>query len=176
MSPSSPLRFNYRRVVGGARVLLTEASPWKLLFQHRIRELKSRLVDAVSGWPGVSAGPHRFGGTEFLVDGREIGHIHEWGLLDVPLVRPLGDAVVEAGVMGRHHILPNSGWVTTVMEDGDDLRIAIKVLRLSYLWHAAAYSPDGVDRGVDDVLEEVRGLGLPEHVEQEFERVVRNRV
>ncbi|MEW5840303.1 MAG: luciferase family protein, partial [Thermoproteota archaeon] len=30
----------------------------------------------VMSWPGVTCGPHRFGGTEFRVNGREMGHMH----------------------------------------------------------------------------------------------------
>lgn len=167
LSPTSPVRFNFRRVRGGVRVLLRQAS-WKLLFQNRISDLKMRLVTEVSGWPGVESGPHRYGGTEFLVSGREIGHIHEWGLLDVPLARPLGDAVVGSGVMGRHHVLPDSGWVSTVVEDRDDLELAGEILRLSYLWHAAKYSCPETNLDEQDVVREVEELGLPEGVKDAF--------
>lgn len=174
-SPDSRLRFEYRRLVGGTRLLLVEASPWKLLFQRRIDELKDALVEDVASWPGVDAVPHRFGGTEFLVDGREIGHVHDWGLFDAPLVRPLGDAVVASGAAGRHHILPDSGWVTTFVEDEASRDRARAILRLSYCWHAAKYDPPGVDRDRAAIREEVAGLPLPEAVRETFHETLRER-
>lgn len=176
LSPTSPVRFNFRRVVGGARVLITQSSPWKLVRQGRIQELRKDLVETVGGWTGVESGPHRYGGIEFLVGGREIGHIHDWGLLDVPLARPLGDAVVDSGMMGHHHILPDSGWVTTVVEDQGDLELAREVLRLSYLWHAANYSHPEINGGKQYVVREVRELSLPEGVKDAFESTLESRV
>ena len=167
-TPASPLKFNYRRVVGGSRLLLTQASPWKLLFQGRIAELKADLVAEVGAWEGVEAVPHRFGGTEFLLEHREVGHIHEWGLFDVPLARPIGDAVIEAGAAGRHHILPDSGWVTTFVEDEADRDRAREILRLSYLWHVAKYAPAGVIRDLDAIEAEVRDLDLADPVSDVF--------
>ena len=41
----------------------------------------------VCAWPGVTTGPHRFGGTEFLVNGKEIGHTHGFSLVDILLPR-----------------------------------------------------------------------------------------
>lgn len=46
--------FNYRRLAGGTRVLLREASPWRLAVSRgRIRERRDRLLEAVSTWQGV---------------------------------------------------------------------------------------------------------------------------
>jgi hypothetical protein len=35
-------------------------------------------------WPYVTVQPHRFGGIEFLVNKREMGHIHEDRVVDLP--------------------------------------------------------------------------------------------
>ncbi|MGA9402840.1 luciferase family protein, partial [Haladaptatus sp.] len=37
------------------------------------------IVTEVSEWDGVEVGEHRFGGTEFTLGKREIGHVHQWG-------------------------------------------------------------------------------------------------
>lgn len=176
LSPASPLKFNFRRIVGGSRLLLTQASPWKLLFQGRIGELKADLVAEVASWEEVEAVPHRFGGTEFLLEHREVGHIHEWGLFDVPFARPIGDAIVEAGEAGRHHILPDSGWVTTFVEDQVDRDHAREILRLSYLWHVAKYAPDGVERDLTAIEAEVRGLALADSIADAFETTLAERL
>lgn len=176
LSPASPLRFNYRRIVGGTRLLLTQASPWKLLFQSRVDELKHRLVEEVTAWAGVESAPHRFGGIEFLLAGREIGHVHDWGLFDAPLMRPIGDAVVEAGDAGRHHILPDSGWVTTFIEDETDWITARSLLRLSYLWHASKYTPVRGEHDMDAITEEVVDLPLGPPVAETFITTLQQRL
>lgn len=165
-SPASPLAFNYRRVVGGIRLLLTEASPWKLCFQRRIGALKADLVATVGEWEGVEPGPHRYGGTEFLLDGREIGHVHDFGLTDVPYVRPVGDAVVDAGLASRHHVLPDSGWATTFLEDEADRDRIRRLLDLSYCWHVAKFEPASVAMDRDDAKARATSLDLPEAVEE----------
>ncbi|MGH9952652.1 MAG: luciferase family protein, partial [Nitrososphaeraceae archaeon] len=35
-----------------------------------------RITDEILSWPNVTAEPHRFGGMEFRLDKRELGHIH----------------------------------------------------------------------------------------------------
>lgn len=34
------------------------------------------LTNELLTWGGVTMHPHRFGGTEFQLDGNEIGHLH----------------------------------------------------------------------------------------------------
>ncbi len=170
LSPGSPLQFNYRRFVGGARLLLTEASPYRLLFQDRISDLKADLVAETAAWDGIEVRPHRFGGTEFLVEGREIGHIHEWGLVDIPFVEPLGEAVRAAGLATRHHILPDSGWATTFVETPADRDRVRELYRLSSLWHLAKY--EVTDRSREGCLEAVRTLDIPDPVKDTFERTL----
>lgn len=173
LSPGSPLKFNYQRFVGGARLLLTEASPYRLLFQDRISDLKADLVDETGDWDGIEVRPHRFGGTEFLVEGREIGHIHEWGLVDIPFVRPIGEAVRESGLATTHHILPNSGWATTFVETPADRDRVRELYRLSYLWHLAKY--EATDRSREECLQAVGAMDMPDTVNDAFERTLEAR-
>ena len=42
------------------------------------------IVGEVSGWPGVTTGRHRFGGVEFRLERRELGHLHGSRLADLP--------------------------------------------------------------------------------------------
>ena len=167
-APANPVRFNLRRLVGGVRLLLTEASPWRLVRQRRIATLEADLVAEVSSWPAVEAAPHRYGGTEFLVDGREIGHVHDWGLTDVPFVRPLGEAVISSGAAARHHVLPDSGWTTTFLETPADRDRVRDLLRLSWCWHVAHFAPDGATLDRDAARREVAALSLDDGVEQAF--------
>jgi hypothetical protein len=43
-----------------------------------------RITREVSSWPGVTVTPHRFGGVEFRVEHRELGHLHGSRLADLP--------------------------------------------------------------------------------------------
>src|SRR4051794_9207344 len=55
------------------------------------------LETRILAWPGLSIRVHRFGGTEFCLDGRELGHVHGNGLLDVYVGRAASDVLVKKG-------------------------------------------------------------------------------
>src|SRR5258708_33623003 len=83
-------------------------------------------------WVGVTAQPHRFGGTEYRLGGREIGHIHGDHLLDIPFPKSVRNELVAAGLAEPHHILPNSGWISFYIKRIDQVESAIALLRRSY--------------------------------------------
>src|SRR3990170_4673116 len=94
---------------------------------------RSQAIDRqVMTWPGVSKGPHRFGGTEYRLGRREIGHIHGEALVDVPLPRRLRGELVRQGRANPHHGLPDSGWVSVPMRSAASVEQAVAILRLSY--------------------------------------------
>ncbi|SFR61098.1 luciferase domain-containing protein [Halogeometricum limi] len=115
------------------------------------------LESAVSAWPGVVAGPHRFAGTEFTVGGREFGHVHGTRQVDIPFPKGVRDAVVDEGRTSKHHLYPDSGWVTKYLHAESDVEQAVWLLRLSYLLHVAALQrrPDAEEaiRAVDVAAE-----------------------
>ncbi|MBI4928011.1 MAG: DUF5519 family protein, partial [Anaerolineae bacterium] len=55
------------------------------------------ITGAVTAWEGVTVQPHRFGGVEYVIGKREIGHIHGDHLVDIPFPRKVRDEVVQAG-------------------------------------------------------------------------------
>lgn len=96
-------------------------------------ESRSQTIDReMMTWPGVAKQPHRFGGTEYLLGGREIGHVHGESLVDVPLPRNLREALIRQGKARPHHILPESGWVSVPLRTMADVGKALEALRLSY--------------------------------------------
>ncbi len=97
-----------------------------------VASVGDRIKEHVLGWEGVSAGSHRFGGTEFRLGGREIGHIHGDQIVDVPFPRRIRDELVLAGKAQPHHILPSSGWVSLFIREEADVERAIALLRQSY--------------------------------------------
>ena len=100
-----------------------------------MRELLQQISDAVLGWPQVTAGPHRFGGTEYRFDQAEIGHIHRDGTLDTPYPMPVRNELIAEGMVEKHHFLPESGWVTFHVSP-TNLKCGLWLLRLSYLRYA----------------------------------------
>jgi hypothetical protein len=87
---------------------------------------------AVSAWEGITAHPHRFGGTEYRLERREIGHVHGDGLVDIPFPTKIRDEIVAAGNAKPHHILPDSGWISFYLREPPDVERAIALLRRSY--------------------------------------------
>jgi hypothetical protein len=76
--------------------------------------------------------PHRFGGTEYRLGAREIGHVHGDGLVDIPFPTSVRNELVAAGHAVFHHVLPESGWVSFYIRDTGDIERAIALLRRSY--------------------------------------------
>jgi len=90
------------------------------------------IVRAVSAWPGVTAGPHRFGGTELRFGRRELGHIHGSRLADLPFPLLVRNELVAAGWAEPHHIHPESGWVSVPIKSADDVAHIVKLFRINY--------------------------------------------
>ena len=91
-----------------------------------------RIEIALQEWAGIEARPHRFGGTEYSLGRREIGHVHGDRLVDIPFPKEVRDELVSAGRAEPHHILPQSGWVSFYLNDAPDVQSAIELLRLSF--------------------------------------------
>jgi hypothetical protein len=101
----------------------------------------TRLNALVREWPGVESMPHRFGGLEFRVDRREIGHLHPNGMLDIPFPVRMRRDLVASGRAEAHHMLPNTGWVTYRIRTEHDLPAAAALLRLNYERLRGAHAP-----------------------------------
>ncbi len=93
---------------------------------------KRRIVEAVRQWDGVAISPYRYGGEEFRLGRRELGHIHGDHLVDIPFPKSVRDRIVAAGDAEPHHILPKSGWVSLFLRAEPDVERAIRLLELSY--------------------------------------------
>ena len=100
---------------------------------ERPRPPAERIAAEVSAWPGVETHPHRFGGLEFRLGRRELGHLHGDRFADIPLPRRVRDEVIATGRARPHHLLPDSGWVTVPMGgDEESARVVVELLRLGY--------------------------------------------
>ena len=104
------------------------------------------IVREVSAWPGVTAGRHRFGGTELRVGRRELGHVHGNRLVDLPFPLLVRNDLVAAGRAEPHHIYPESGWVSVFISNETDVPRIVELFRMNYErpW-AGALIPSGPD-------------------------------
>lgn len=102
--------------------------------------IQQAIVREVSGWPGVTAAPHRFGGIELRSGRRELGHIHGNRLADLPFPLAIRNDLVAAGRADAHHIHPESGWVSYFIRDRSDIAPIVELFRLNYErpWRNAA--------------------------------------
>ena len=90
-----------------------------------------QIQRAVLSWAGVEAAPHRFGGIEFHIGRREIGHVHGDALVDIPFPTKVRNELVAAGLAQPHHVMPESGWVSFYLRKESDVQAAIDLLKRS---------------------------------------------
>jgi hypothetical protein len=95
-------------------------------------EASRRIEQEVGAWDGVAVAPHRFGGLELRLGRRELGHLHGDARADLPFPRRIAAMLVETGRAERHHVAPDSGWVTKRIRSEEDVHEAIELFRLAY--------------------------------------------
>jgi hypothetical protein len=91
-----------------------------------------KIATAVRSWPGVEAAPHRFGGTEFRLGRRELGHLHGDRIADLPFPRRVRDQLIAEGRARPHHVLPESGWITVSIRSPEEAQHAVELFRMAY--------------------------------------------
>jgi Luciferase len=92
---------------------------------------KEAAIREVSSWEGVTVHQHRFGGAEFRVGRRELGHLHA-SFADLPFPRRVRDKPIADGRAHPHHVLPDSGWVTVLMRTDAELAAVVELFRQNY--------------------------------------------
>lgn len=126
-----------------------------------MRRYVNEIVREVSGWKGVSAYPHRFGGTEFRYGKPEIGHIHSSGLTDIPFPVKIRDELIKDNMALPHHILQESGWISYYMKEEKDVGNAVRLFRLSYLRYVIKR-----EKNVSDYKDELMEMELSESIKK----------
>jgi hypothetical protein len=94
--------------------------------------IEQQIVGEISAWPGVTVAPHRFGGVEFRVGRRELGHLHGSRWADLPFPVRVRDELIAAGKAERHHVLPETGWVTARIRTAEDVERIVDLFRMNY--------------------------------------------
>jgi Family of unknown function (DUF5519) len=92
-----------------------------------------QITDEVTSWPGVEAGPGRRGEFAFRVNGKEIGHLHGDRAAHFGFPKELGASLREQNRVGPHPVAPHKvTWAARAIEDEDDVRDVIALIRLNY--------------------------------------------
>jgi hypothetical protein len=94
--------------------------------------IAEQIEHEVASWDGVVALPDRFGGVEFKVGRREVGHLHGNRLADIPFPVFMRQQLVAAGRAEPHHVLPESGWISRRIRGDGDVAAVVELFRLSY--------------------------------------------
>jgi Luciferase len=101
--------------------------------QHSVDEARaSRISAAVGSWPEVSVAAHRFGGVEFRLGRRELGHLHGDSHADIAFPRKVRDELVASGRALPHRAIPDSGWISVPVDSEDGVERAIDLFRMAY--------------------------------------------
>ena len=90
------------------------------------------IKEEILKWPGITTEPNRFGGIEFLVNKKEMGHLHGEKLADLPFPVEIRKELVASGHALPHHIYPESGWVSYWIRNSDDIPAVLELFEIQY--------------------------------------------
>ena len=92
-----------------------------------------RITEEVTSWPGVEAGPGRRGEFAFRLGRRELGHLHGDHAAHFSFPEPVWRRLAAEGRIVDHPVFPGRvGPAARRIEDDDDVRDVIALLRLNY--------------------------------------------
>ena len=92
----------------------------------------TRISAVVGSWPDVEVGAHRFGGVEFRLGRRELGHLHGDSHADIAFPRKVRDELVADGRALPHRAIPDSGWISIPINDEDGVERTVELFRMAY--------------------------------------------
>ncbi len=92
-----------------------------------------RIIEEVTSWPGVEAGPGRRGELAFRVGRREIGHLHGDHAAHFSFPKEVWSDLRQQGRIVDHPVFPGKqGPAARRIEDEADIGDVIELLRLNY--------------------------------------------
>lgn len=71
-------------------------------------KITENIKEEILSWPGVKFNPYPLGGIEFRVDKRDMGHIHDHKLADLPFPMEIRKQLIISGKVLPHIIYPES--------------------------------------------------------------------
>ena len=94
--------------------------------------ITENIKQEILSWPGVTSNPYQFGGIEFRVNKRDMGHIHGEKLADLPFPIEIRKEIISSGKALPHIIYPESMWVSYIILSEEDTPKIIDLFRLQY--------------------------------------------
>jgi hypothetical protein len=91
-----------------------------------MEDIGAQIEREVGSWEGVTVHPHRFGGVEFRLGRRELGHLHAGGWADLPFTSRIREMLLETG-RAEPHRAGIRGWVSAPFDDD-----TVELFRLGY--------------------------------------------
>ena len=104
-----------------------------LVISPKLSNSFDELEAEVLTWEGTSISMHKYGGVQFNCEGKELGHLHSNGLLDVLFTRKISRKLIAEGKAMQHHVFVNSGWISFYLTQPADKEYALMLLKMSYL-------------------------------------------
>ncbi len=92
-----------------------------------------QITEEVTSWPGVEAGFGERSEFAFRVGRREIGHLHGDRVLHIGFPKAVWQELFDQGRIDYHPVFPGKpGYAARLIENDDDVREVIALLRLNY--------------------------------------------
>lgn len=92
-----------------------------------------RITEQVTSWPGVEAGLGRRGEFAFTLGRRQLGHLHGDHAAHFSFPKAVWTELLEQDRIVPHPVFPDKqGPAARRIEDEDDVRDVIELLRLNY--------------------------------------------
>lgn len=91
------------------------------------------IIDEVTSWPGVYTAPGERGELSIRLGKKEIGHLHGDRVMHAGFPKKLWHELYEQGRIDYHPVFPGKpGWASRAIDDDEDARDVIELLRLNY--------------------------------------------
>lgn len=94
--------------------------------------ITENIKKEIISWPGVTSNPYHFGGIEFRVNKRDMGHIHGEKLADLPFPIEIRKDLIASGKALPHIIYPESMWVSYLIRSKEDGPKIVDLFWLQY--------------------------------------------
>lgn len=108
-----------------------------LVRQPELLEWLDDLEAEVFRWNGTTITLHKYGGLQFNYQGKEFGHLHSNGLLDILFSQDTRKTLLTEGRIQAHHLFPESGWISFYIRSKDDVSYAKRLMFMSYIKRTA---------------------------------------
>ncbi len=97
------------------------------------RTASEQIIEKVTSWPGVAAGPGSRGEFAFRVARRSIGHLHGDHAFHSGFPKEVWQELFDQGRIDYHPVFPGKpGFGARRIEDEADVRDVIALLRVNY--------------------------------------------